>query len=149
MMGGSYTACMILASLLVVLTRGQQAEIGFLFRLSVVTGLLAAGLSFLAATLPYEIGRSLYGTESERSMRQLVRCCLGSLFIFPAVGFLVYWLLTWDLAGSLVHLRLACCFAPVAPVVFVMMSRQILEERRYEGEWAGLPIDPQQPLSAD
>jgi hypothetical protein len=141
LMGGGYTTCMMLMSLVVVLARGRQAEIGFMFRVSIVSGLLAAGLSFLAVTLAYEIGRSLYGSPSERSMRRVVLCCLGSLFIFPAVGFFVYWLLTWDFAASLVQLRLACCFAPVAPIALVLASRPFLEERRYEEEWASLQID--------
>ena len=103
---------------------------------------VSATLSFLAAFVPFDIGRSLYGRQHSKQLHaQGAAFILASLFIFPAVAFFTYWAFTGDLAASLHHLWLGCCFAPVAPVVFAMMSRKLLEERRYEEEWASLPIE--------
>ena len=78
--------------------------------------------------------------SGRRCGKRLVETLLKSLPILPVVAFLTYWALVWDLTPSLVHLRFACYFAPAAPILFVMMARQMTEEKRYREEWAGLEI---------
>ena len=144
-MGVCYASFILIFLLPVFSAQGRHLESGLAFRLAlrmaVVMGGVMATLSFLVAVVPCEIGRSFFGKDSERSTAQGAAFSLASLAVFPAIAFFTYWGLTGHVEESLHHLLLGLCFAPAAPVVFAMMSRKMLEERRYEEEWAGLPIE--------
>ena len=89
-MGVGYPVLLMFTLLPLLLMSGRQTEIGAMFRVLLVTGIFMAALSFLTAVVPYEIGRSLYGRDSERSVRRAVLYCLASLLFLPAVAFLIY-----------------------------------------------------------
>ncbi len=136
-----YVVMTVVVGLPSLIVRGRQAELPVVLHIVSVVMLFTTAVTVLALYLPHRIGRLLYGSDSERSLRKAAWYGLTSLAIFPAMAFGTYWALTGDLASSLVHLRLGCLFAPVAPVVLVMISRQMTEEMRYKEEWASLEID--------
>ena len=133
-------AAMLLAGVLISLLRARPSELGMIVHVILVTGVVMAAFSFVFLLLPERIGRALYGEEAERSLSKVVLYCLASLAVFPAMAFVSYLAMSFDLVASLAHLRFACYFAPVAPLVFVMMARQITEEIRYKRQWASLEI---------
>ena len=64
-----------------------------------------------------------------------------SLPIVPAGAFLTQWALTGDLGASLLHLRFACYFSPIAPILLVFLSHKKAARMCHENEWAKFEID--------
>ncbi len=133
-------AYMLPLMFLVIWIRGRLAEIGMILHVVVVMAVMMSAFSFLFILLTDRLERALYGRNSERSLRRAVLYCLVSLAVFPAFTFLAFWGLLGDLDSSFGHLRIALWIAPAAPLLFVVMARQMADERQEE-EWAKLEIN--------
>ena len=133
-------AGMLLTGLVISMLRGKLSELGLFAHVSLVVGVLMAAFMFVFIFLTERIGRALFGEKAERSLFKVVLYCLASLVIFPALAFVAQWADSFDLAASLAHLRFACCFAPATPLFFLLMGRQMMEEMRFNQEWANLEI---------
>jgi hypothetical protein len=129
------------AAVPVMIVRGRANEIPTALRIVFVVGLVSAALSIAFVLLAHGLRRVLYGNPSERSLRSAAVYVLAALGFFPGLAFVTYWALTGDLAASLAHLRFACWFAPTAPVVFVLMARQVAREWNGREGWERLPLD--------
>jgi hypothetical protein len=129
------------AAVPVMIARGRASEVPTALRIVLVVGLVSAALSVAFILLAHGMRRVLYGRESERSLRTAAIYVLAALGFFPSLAFVTYWALTGDLAASLSHLRFACWFAPAAPVVFVLMARQVAIEWNGREEWEELEIN--------
>lgn len=121
--------------------RGRLDEMGLVLHVLLVMSLVTAAFAFAFVVLSERIGRACYGRESERSMRATGWYCLASLSIFPTMTLLTYWGLFGDLASSLSGFSLACALAPAAPVLFLVIARQVADEIRHEEEWASLDVE--------
>jgi hypothetical protein len=64
-----------------------------------------------------------------------------SLAFLPAYALSVFWGATGDFGGSLRHAWFACLFAPVAPVLFVLVGRDLASHLRHHREWDSLVIE--------
>jgi ATP-dependent Clp protease ATP-binding subunit ClpC len=111
-----------------------QLRLHVVLCMSVLQIPLTAGILMLANGMY----RALYGMPSHRSWRMAVVYGLISMVFFPLLAFGWYWSLTGDLATSLVQLRFACYFAPLAPVLFALMSKQSVKKMRCHEEWTSL-----------
>ena len=129
-------AAMLLAGVSVCALRDRPNDIGMFVHVSLVASATAATFMFLFLFLAERIGRVLYGQGTDRSLSRAALYCLASLAVFPAFAFVSYLAGSGDLAASLAHLRFACCFAPAAPLVFLLMARPLTEEIRYAEQWA-------------
>jgi len=129
------------ATVPIMIARGRASEIPTALRIVLVMALATAALSVAFILLAHALRRVLYGRESDRSLLAAALYLLASLGVFPALAFATYWSLTGDLAASLAHLRFACWFAPVAPVVFVLMARGLAIEWNGREEWEELSLD--------
>jgi hypothetical protein len=138
--GGVLMALPALIAMPAMIARGRAYDVGTILWILLVTSLFSMVMGLLLLFLPLGIGRALYGEPSERSLRRATLYCLASLPIFPAMAFLVYWPLTGDLSSSLDHFRLGCYLAPAAPILFLLIARQVTDEVRYQEEWACLDI---------
>jgi len=124
----------------IMIARGRVNEVPTALRIVFVVGLVSAAFSVAFILLAHGMRRVLYGRESERSLRTAALYVLAALGFFPGLAFVTYWALTGDLAASLSHLRFACCFAPAAPVVFVLMARGLAIEWNGREEWEELDL---------
>ena len=122
-----------------ILIRGRQNELVLQGYTLVVIGILTIPFMLAFAVLTDGMYRALYRVG--RSWRLAMAYGLVSLPVFPVMAFLWYWLLTFDLAMSLTHFGFACCFAPLAPVLFAIMARKTAEQMRYYEEWASLELN--------
>lgn len=135
-----YAAALILM-MPVLAIRGRLGEMGLILHVVAVAAVFVAAFSSAFVLVATRMGRALFGSKQERCVRTAVVYALASLPLFPALAFLAYWGLTWDLGASLVHARFACWFAPVAPATFVLMGRQMASELLHKEEWGSLEID--------
>lgn len=88
--------------------------------------------------------RTLFGDGSRAApltWRRAMPTIVGSLAFFPAFAFLIYWILVGDLAASWRNFRIACCFAWLAPIMFLGAARKMAQEVSYQREWASLDVD--------
>jgi hypothetical protein len=134
-------AVVLLVTLPVIVARGRENQVGLTVHVLLAVGVGTIALWLPLNFLPHTLGRALYGSQSERSRWMALFYCLASLPAFPAFAFLTFFTASGDLAASLVHVRFACCFAPAAPVLFALMSKLMVEEERYQEEWASLEIE--------
>jgi hypothetical protein len=125
----------------VMWSRGRLDEVGLALHVALVMTIVMWTFGFVFAVFSERIGRAFYGRESERSMRTTAWYCLASLFVFPTMTLLMYWGLFGDLASSLSGFYSACVVAPAAPVLFLLMARQVADEMRREEEWASLEVE--------
>jgi ATP-dependent Clp protease ATP-binding subunit ClpC len=132
---------MLLAGVSISVLRGRFNDLGMFAHVSLVASVAGATFMFLFLFLSERIGRVLYGQEADRSLSKAVLYCSASLAVAPAFAFLSYLAGSFDLAASLAHFRLACCFAPVTPLICLLMARLTMEEMRYGEYWASLEID--------
>ncbi len=132
---------MLLAGVSISVSRGRLSDLGMFAHVSVVAGVAVATFMFLFLFLSEGIGRVLFGQEADRSVPKAVFYCLASLAVLPAFAFLSYLAGSFDFAASLAHLRLACYFAPVMPLILLLMARVMIEEVRYKEHWASLEIE--------
>jgi ATP-dependent Clp protease ATP-binding subunit ClpC len=132
---------MLLAGVSISVLRGRPNDLGMFAHVSVVASVAVATFMFLFLFLSERIGRVLYGHEADRSLSKAVLYCLASLAVLPAFAFLSYLAGSCDFAASLAHLRLACYFAPVTPLILLLMARVMIEEVRYKEHWASLEIE--------
>jgi ATP-dependent Clp protease ATP-binding subunit ClpC len=140
-----FTLVLFVATTLIVLpalfVRGRQYEFAVIAYTFLVVGILTIPFTLGLTLLTDGMYRALYRGQSHRSWRLATVYGLASLAFFPVLAFTWYWSLTGDLATSCAHLRLACCFAPLAPVLFAAMARQAADQMRYYEEWASLAIE--------
>ena len=134
-------ATLFLATVPFMIIRGRQDELRMTLHVLLVVELGAVALSLLLSLLPHTLGRALFGKPSERSLRMTLLYGVASLPVFPAFAFLVNWGASFDISASLVHARFACYFAVAAPFLFAIMSKQMVEDKRYQDEWASLEIE--------
>jgi len=133
-------AGLLLAAMLVSLLRARHDDFGMLVHVSLATGVVMAAFSFVFLFLSERTARALCGEDAERSLSKVVLYCLASLVVFPALAFVTYLVLSFDLAASVAHFCLACYFAPAMPLLFLLMARPMIEEIRYKRQWASLEI---------
>jgi len=141
MLGFMFSAPPLLILLPILHICGRQNELPIGVRTLLSIGILNIPLTLGFILLTDGMYRALYREPSRRSWRQAAVYGLLSLTFFPAIAFLWCWSLTGNLAMSCAQLRLACCFAPLAPVLFALMARQAAEQLRYHEEWASLEVE--------
>ncbi len=100
---------------------------------------VSAVFVFLLLLFGSKISRALYGSDSERSVRTVIFCCLASVLLFPMLVTLIYGGFWLGVPNS--TLLLACAIAPATPVLVVLMARQMADEVRPDEEWARLEIE--------
>ena len=66
---------------------------------------------------------------------------LLSLACPAAFAFTSYLGVTGDLAASLRHAWFACLFAPIAPLLFMSVARELAGAIRHDRQWRDLVID--------
>lgn len=134
------TAVMLLL-LPVVWTCGRENEFAmrayYLFAIGILDIPLILGIILLADGMY----RALYRTEGVRCWRLAAIYGICSLVFFPALAFMWHLLLSSDFSTSIAQAWLACCFAPLAPVLFAALAKQAAEPMRHYEEWAGLEIE--------
>jgi len=134
-------AAMILIVLPAMLLHGREGECAMeLYVLSII------GVAIIPFMLAFALRtdgmyRALYREQSRRSWRLAMMYGLISLPVFPIFAFLWYLSLTGDLAMSFRQVCFACCFAPLAPLLFAIMARKTAELRRHYEEWASIEIN--------
>jgi ATP-dependent Clp protease ATP-binding subunit ClpC len=131
----------LLVMLPIIWLGGRISEIGLFLHIMLVTCLFSAGLSLSMALLTEQMGRALYGGERERPARAIIRSCLASLPVFPALTALMYCGLLGDLASGLTGFLVGSAAAPFAPLLFFMMARHMRDDILHEREWAGIEIE--------
>ena len=134
-------AAAMLFLLPVVCMLGRQSELAMGAYCLFCVGILNIPLTLGIVLLTDGMYRALYRSQSNRHWRLATVYGLISLAFFPLLAFGWYWLLTGDLAMSLVYLRFACCFAPATPLLFAALARQAAEPLRDYEEWASLEIE--------
>jgi hypothetical protein len=120
---------------------GREDELRLRLYVVLCMGIFQIPLTSGILMLANGMYRALYGMPSHRSWRMAIVYSLISMAFFPLLAFGNYWSLTGDLATSLVQLRFACYFAPLAPVLFTLMSKQSVKKMRCHEEWASLEIE--------
>ncbi|MGD9723797.1 MAG: permease prefix domain 1-containing protein [Pirellulales bacterium] len=121
-------------------SKGRLADPSLALAIALGTSLLT-GAFVIAITLTLTpIGARLFDGD-KRSWPAICVFVAASLAALPAMAFAVYWLMTGDVAASVEHLRFACYFAPLAPVVMYLAARQAYAEICYAREWASLDVD--------
>jgi hypothetical protein len=120
---------------------GRQNELPIGVRTLLSIGILNIPLTLGFILLTDGMYRALYRAPSSRSWRQAAVHGLLSLTFFPAIAFLWCWSLTGNPALSCAQVRLACCFAPLAPLLFALMARQAADQQRDYEEWASLDVE--------
>jgi hypothetical protein len=123
----------------ITLLTGNWRE--FTTTLHIMPVLIAVSAVFVWLLLLFgsKISRALYGSDSERSVRTVIACCLASVLLLPTLVTLIYWGAWLGVPNS--TLLLACALAPATPVLVVLMARQMADEVRPDEEWARLDID--------
>ncbi|MGW8257285.1 MAG: hypothetical protein ACWGMZ_07365, partial [Thermoguttaceae bacterium] len=139
-LGLAMSAVAILLLWPVACLHGRQSEIALRLYVLYCISILNIPLTVGVILLVDGMYRALHRDRSARSWRLAVVYGLMSMAFFPALAFLWYVSLTGDLALSFEHLRFACCFAPLGPVLFAALSKQAVAQMRYEEQWAGLEI---------
>jgi ATP-dependent Clp protease ATP-binding subunit ClpC len=127
--------------LLVLLVRGRLAEIGLAVHVVVVIAIVSTALGSVFALFADRMSRALFGKREERSLRKAILYAMASLPVFPATTLLTHLGLFNGLSSSMFYLGLACCFAPAAPVLFLLVARQMADDMQHDEEWACLEID--------
>ncbi len=135
------SAIVMLIVLPALVMNGRQNECVTTAHVLLVLGVLTIPLTLGIILLTDGMYRALYREPDVRSWRQAAVYALVSLTFFPVLAFAWYFSLTGDLVTSLAHLRFACCFAPLAPVLFAALARQAAESMRHYEEWASLEIE--------
>lgn len=121
--------------------RGRLHELDLILHILAALCAIMVPFSMTMHVLPERIGRALFGAPSERSLRAAVVYALLALLVFPALAWIFQLLLGQDLGESLTQLRLACYFAPAAPLLFMLLGRQVADESRRNREWLQVEID--------
>jgi ATP-dependent Clp protease ATP-binding subunit ClpC len=136
-----YAFMLLIIGMPSLLIRGRLHEIGIL--LHVVFYTYAATMILCAAVfiLLESMAQTFFLEESKHSLLKKMFYIFLSLLFFPAFGFLIYWMLTGDVSSSLVRMRVGCYLAPTAPLLFILMARQVSDEIRYKRQWSSLKID--------
>jgi hypothetical protein len=137
---GMMVAAMLVIGLVIAVVRDRLSELGLFANVGFIIGVLMAAYMFVFLFLSERMGLKVCGKEGERSLVKALLYGIVSLGVFPALAFSAYLAGSFDLTASLGHLRFACCFAPATPLIFLLMGRQMLEEMRYNHEWASLEI---------
>ena len=137
-----YFGWIIFGSMLVLVPAGVRSPAGMTRRDS-RHGRSQGAQNFMLFAV--SISRTMHPAAGDRSVLRVALLCIASLAIFPGLAFVSVGLLSGDLSESLAQLRRGCCFAPIAPLIFLALSRQFAEEMRYHGEWSELEIEDARP----
>ena len=124
----------------VLLSQGKQNEFATAARILFIVGVLNVPLIVGVTVLTEGMYLSLYRQPVRRWRRAMVYG-LASLAFFPVLALVWCWSLTGDLTMGWTQLRLACCVAPLGPLLFAGLAKQTAERLRYYEEWASLEID--------
>jgi hypothetical protein len=129
-----------------LLTRGKALALGTTVYTAVIVSLFMGVFSYGLFVGSNQIRRAFYGdatphTGRPPSWRRAMPFLVGSLAFFPALGFSIYWVLVGDMAASLHNFRVACWFAPLAPLMLIEYARKMAAEENYKHEWADLKVD--------
>lgn len=131
---------MLLLLLPVLWIREPKMVVPSIFLIALIATLAQACFSAPFILLADRMGRALHGSPSERSLRRAVRTAVASLGILPLLTLIINVIAATDTAFLLFHLKLACYFAPLIPMLIVLLSRQAAEDAHREEEWARLEI---------
>jgi ATP-dependent Clp protease ATP-binding subunit ClpC len=132
-------AIAIVGTFAITLLTGRWRDFTTTLHVMPVITAVSAVFVFLLLLFGSKISRALYGSDSERSVRTVISCCLASVLLFPTLATLIYWGSWLGVPNS--TLLLACAIAPATPVLVVLMARQMADEVRPDEEWARLDID--------
>jgi hypothetical protein len=121
--------------------QGKTAEFGMreiivVKMLVIIMGSMILGVIFLS-----RLYKTFFAEGLRRFGARAAIDILISLCAFPLLAFINYIVLTGDLSASLAQARFACIFAPVAPVIFLLLVRQHALEMRAQEKWTNLEID--------
>jgi hypothetical protein len=106
-----------------------------------VVSISSMGMTHLISVMSLGIYRAMAMPDAARRRRWLWFYGVTSAAVLPVFAFLWYFLLTGDLASSLVNFGLACCIAPLVPPLFIGAVRSEADQKRHNEEWASLRID--------
>ena len=135
-----YLGLVLPAFLILSVSRPEKLPASLAAVVALVAACFVSAFTFSFMLFAVSISRTMH-PAGDRSTLRLALLCIASLAIFPGLAFVSVGLLSGDLSESLVHLRRGCYFAPIAPLMFLAMSRQFAEEMRYHGEWSELEIE--------
>jgi hypothetical protein len=125
----------------VALDASRRNAWGFLVRLAVVEGMFLACGSFVLVWWSQNIGEALFADPLHRNWRNAAPYLMLSAICLPAGAFMVFALLVHDLNGAMHQTALACWLAPLAPLLFALVGRAIVQEQEFEARWSALSID--------
>jgi hypothetical protein len=119
----------------------RRGELGMVTYVLFVVGVSSVGMTYVFSVLTMGFYRAMEERDAGRRRRLLWLYGVVSVPVFPIFAFLWYLTLTGDLASSLVHCGLACCVAPLTPLLFFGAARSMAEQMRHNEEWASLRIE--------
>ena len=126
--------------ILILMDRGQIAELGVALRVFAVMGLVMSLFGSLFVWMSRRISRALHGSDAERSRTVVIRFCLAALLTFPLTMVVMCWGLG-HLSPPPSALWTSGITSPLAPLALILMSRQAADEMRHDEEWAVLEIE--------
>jgi hypothetical protein len=133
-------AFMFLLILPGVVLDGRNRTLEFAIRVAVMQGVFVGVFGCVMGGLCPTLGEALFGNPGERSWSRTAWCLLGAAAFMPVFAFFFYWGLSGDLRASAKYFLFACWFAPVFPLLCVLIARQVHLDRCYEREWAELDL---------
>jgi hypothetical protein len=131
----------LLAASAHVLDASRRNAWGFVVTLAIVEGVFLGCGSFVLVWCSQDIREALFGDPRYRNWRKAAPYLLLSALSLPAAAFTVYALLVHDLKGALHHAALACWLAPLAPLLFALIGRSMIQEQQFEARGSTLSID--------
>ena len=119
----------------------RRGELGMVTYILFVAGAGSAGMTYAFCALTIGTYRAMEQPDAARRRRLLWLYGVLSIPAFPVFAFAWYWALTGDLASSLTHCGLACCVAPLTPLLVFGAVRSMADQMRHNEEWASLRIE--------
>ena len=120
--------------------QGKTAEFGMREIIVVKMSVIIMGSMILGVIFLGRLYKTFFAEGLRRFGARAAIDILISLCAFPLLAFINYIVLTGDLSASLAQARFACIFAPVAPVIFLLLVRQHALEMRAQEKWSNLEI---------
>jgi hypothetical protein len=129
-----------------LLTPSKHLSLGFWIYMAAAVSLFSGGFAYVLFAGSNRIRRAVYGdatcgTAHPPTWRPAVPLLLASLLYLPAFAFGIYWTMVGDWAASMRNLLVGCCFAWMAPVIFVTCARNMAQQVDYQHEWKSLDAD--------
>lgn len=134
-------ALSVVILLLSLWVRGRDPIFGTRIYVVGVMSAIIMGFMMLGILFIERLRKTFFADESRHSGVRAVIDILLCICAFPLLAFINYAALTGDLSASLTYFFTGCFFAPVAPVIFILMARQYDREMRVQEKWTSLEVD--------